>query len=121
MSPLRRRVLAAQALSRGLTDPLRADAMLAAVAGHLTRDDTLTVGQAVRLAGQFRALRPGALVGLTIPTVPALRGGEQVLLPVRPATGQTVARFLGRSTPSHPSPSAPARPAPTPAWDPRPC
>jgi hypothetical protein len=75
----------------------------------------------VRLAGQFRALRPGALVGLTIPTVPALRGGEQVLLPVRPATGQTVARFIGRSTPSHPSPSAQARPAPTPAWDPRPC
>jgi hypothetical protein len=38
MSPTRRRVLAA-------------------VAGHLTRDDTLTVGRAVRLAGQFRRSR----------------------------------------------------------------
>jgi len=116
------RALAAQALRRGLTNPLRANAVLAALSRHLTRDDTLTVGQAVRLAGQFRALRPGALVGLTIPTVPALRGGEQVLLPVQPATRQTVARFLGRPTPAaHPAPSGPARPAAAPAWDPRPC
>jgi LCP family protein required for cell wall assembly len=116
------RALAAQALRRGLTNPLRANAVLAALSRHLTRDDTLTVGQAVRLAGQFRALRPGALVGLTIPTVPALRGGEQVLLAVQPATRQTVARFLGRSTPgAHPAPAGPARPAAAPAWDPRPC
>ena len=115
------RALAAQALRRGLTDPLRANAVLAAVARHLTRDDTLTVGQAVRLAGQFRGLRPGALVGLTIPTVPAVRRGEQVLLPVQPAARQTVASFLGRSPPTHRPPSAPARPTPAQAWDPRPC
>jgi LCP family protein required for cell wall assembly len=115
------RALAAQALRRGLTNPLRANAVLGAVARHLTRDDTLSVGQAVRLAGQFRALRPGTVVGLTIPTEPGVRQGEQVLLPVQPATRQTVARFLGRSTPPHPSPSAPTRPAPTQPWDPRPC
>jgi LCP family protein required for cell wall assembly len=115
------RALAAQALRRGLTDPLRANAVLAAVAGHLTRDDTLTVRDAVRLAAQFRAFRPGALVGLTVPTVPALRRGEEVLLPVQPATRQTVTRFLGRPGPAHPAPSAPTGPAPRPAWDPRPC
>lgn len=137
------RALAAQALRRGLTNPPRANAVLAAVASHLTRDDTLTVGQAVRLAGQFRAFRPGALVGLTIPTVPALRRGnvvlrpgqpgfqqawarggwEQVLLPVQPATRQTVARFLGRPGPTHTALSAPTHPAPPPppAWDPRRC
>ena len=116
------RALAAQALRRGLTNPLRANAVLAALFHHLSRDDTLTVGQAVRLAGQFRALRPGTLVGLTIPTMPALRGGEQVLVAVQPATRQTVAWFLGRSTPAaHPVPSAPTHPAAAPAWDPRPC
>jgi LCP family protein required for cell wall assembly len=137
------RALAAQALRRGLTDPLRANAVLAAVASHLTRDDTLTVGEAVRLAGQFGRLRPGALVGLTIPTVPALARGdvvlrpgqpgfqqawasggwEQVLLPARPATRQTVARFLGWSGPAEPASSAPthAAPPPSPAWDPSPC
>jgi LCP family protein required for cell wall assembly len=116
------RALAAQALRRGLTNPLRANTVLAAVASHLTRDDTLTVAAAVRLAAQFRQLRPGALVGLTIPTVPARVGdGEQILLPVQPATRQTVARFLGRPEPVQPSPSAPTRPAARPAWDPRPC
>jgi polyisoprenyl-teichoic acid--peptidoglycan teichoic acid transferase len=115
------RALAARALRRGLTDPLRANAILAAVAGHLTRDDTLTVGEAVRLAGQFRRFRPGALVGLTIPTAPALRRGEQVLLPAQPATRRTVARFLGRPGPAHPAASAPTRTAAAPAWDPRPC
>jgi LCP family protein required for cell wall assembly len=115
------RALAAQALRRGLTDPLRANAVLAAVARHLTRDDTLTVGRAVRLAGQFRGLRPGALVGLTIPTVPAVRRGEQVLLPVQPAARRTVASFLGRSTPAPRPRSAPAHPAHAQAWDPRPC
>ena len=49
----------------GLTDPLRAGAVLSAVAGRLTRGDTLTVTRAVRLAGQFRQFRPGALTGLT--------------------------------------------------------
>jgi LCP family protein required for cell wall assembly len=116
------RALAAQALRRGLTDPLRANAVVGAVASHLTRDDTHTVGRAVRLAGQFRALRPGALVGLTIPTVPALRRGEQVLLPAQPATHQTVARFLGQPGPAvHLAVSAPTRTAAAPAWDPRPC
>jgi hypothetical protein len=111
------------------------------VASHLTGDDTLTVWDAVRLAGQFRQLRPGTLVGLTIPTVPALARGdvvlgpgqpgfsrawasggwEQVLLPAQPATRQTVARFLGRPAPAHASRATPARPAPAPVWDPRPC
>ena len=98
MSPLRRRVLAAQALSRGLTDPLRADAMLAAVAGHLTRDDTLTVGKAVRLAGQFRRSRPGALVGLTIPTVPRRAGAGSCSAPASPASGAPVALRQGCPT-----------------------
>ena len=137
------RALAAQALRRGLANPLRANAVVAAVASHLTRDDTLTVGEAVRLAGQFRRLRPGALVGLTIPTMPALRRGqvvlrpgqpgfqqawagggwEQVLLPVQPATRQTVARFLGRAAPAHPSrsPTPAGRAAAAQPWDPRPC
>ena len=118
------RALATRALRQGLADPLRAGAVLSAVAGHLTRDDTLTVARAVRLAGQFRRFRPGALTGLTIPTVPARLGdGEQVLLPAQPATRQTVARFLARPEPAahHPAPPAPARPATLQPWDPRPC
>jgi hypothetical protein len=67
-----------------------------AVASHLTRDDTLTVGQVLRLAGQFRAFRPGALVGLTIPTVPALRRNNVVL---RPGLGSpTVLSWSGSSS-----------------------
>jgi LCP family protein required for cell wall assembly len=119
------RALAARALHEGLADPLRAGAILTAVAGHLTRDDTLTVGRAVRLAGQLRRFQPDALVGLTIPTTPArLTDGQQVLLPAQPTTRQTVARFLGRPEPAahhHPAPSAPARPATLRPWDPRPC
>jgi polyisoprenyl-teichoic acid--peptidoglycan teichoic acid transferase len=115
------RALAAQALRRGLANPLRANAVLAAAADHLTRDDTLTVGEAVRVAVQFRAFHPDALAGLTIPTVPALRRGEQVLLPVQPATRQTVARFLGRPGSAHPSPSPATHPTPRETWDPRPC
>jgi hypothetical protein len=111
------------------------------VAGHLTRDDTLTAGRVVRLAGRFRRLRPDALAGLTIPTVPALRRGgvvlrpgqpgfqrawaeggwEQILLPAQPATRQTVARFLGRPGPARLAPPpSPRTTAPRP-WDPRPC
>src|SRR4029453_6233221 len=70
------RALAAQAPSRGLSDPLRADDMLAAVASHLTRDDTLTVGRAVRLAGQVRPFPAGFLGGAAIPTRPPPRPGR---------------------------------------------
>ena len=136
------RAVASQALRRGLADPPWANAVLAAVASHLTRDDTLTTGTAVRLAGELRRFRPGALAGLTIPTVPALRRGdvvlrpgqpgfqrawadgggwEEILLPAQPATRQTVARFLGRPGPAHPAPSAPTHPESPPAWDPWPC
>jgi LCP family protein required for cell wall assembly len=115
------RALVAQALRRGLTNPLRANAVVTAAANHLTRDDTLTLGEAVRLAVQFHAFRPDTLVGLTIPTEPAVRQGEQVLLPVQPATRQTVARFLGRPGPAHPSPSTPTGPPPREPWDPHPC
>jgi LCP family protein required for cell wall assembly len=135
------RALATRALRRGPASPLRANAVLAAMAGHLTRDDTLTAGRMVRLAGQLRRFRPGGLVGLTVPTVPALsRGGvvlrpgqpgfqrawagggwAQVLLPVQPAARQTVSRFLGRPGPARPSPPAPSHPLHPQAWDPRPC
>jgi LCP family protein required for cell wall assembly len=115
------RALAAQALRLGLANPLRANAVVTAAANHLTRDDTLTLGEAVRVAVQFHTFRPDMLVGLTIPTEPAVRQGEQVLLPVQPATRQTVARFLGRPGPAHPSPSAPTRPPPREPWDPHPC
>jgi LCP family protein required for cell wall assembly len=115
------RVLATKALGLGLANPLRANAFVGSLVHSLTKDRKLTIGQAVRLAGEFRSFDPHQLVSQTIPTTVAVHQGstvlrpgdptfqqasndsanwEQILLPEQPSTRRAVASFLGESAPT---------------------
>jgi LCP family protein required for cell wall assembly len=121
------RVLAAKALGRGLANPLRANAFAASLVHSLTKDRGLSIGQAARLAGQFRSFDPDQLSSQTIPTTVAVHQGakvlrpndpgfqqawndpahwEQILLPRQPDTQRAVASFLGEPVPTTTHPGA---------------
>jgi LCP family protein required for cell wall assembly len=75
------RVLAAKALGKGLANPLRANAFAGSLAHSLTRDKDLSIGQVVRLAGEFRSFNPSRLASQTIPTTVGVHQGDTVLRP----------------------------------------
>jgi LCP family protein required for cell wall assembly len=96
------RVVLRTAISKGLTNPVRANRFIGAVVGHLTKDSGLTEADAVGLARQFRGFDPDRLGDLTLPTVVAnnYQGFGDVLLLQQPAADRVIARFLDRTTPS---------------------
>jgi LCP family protein required for cell wall assembly len=96
------RVVLRTAISKGLTNPVRANRFIGAVVGHLTKDSGLTEADAVGLARQFRGFNPDRLGDLTLPTVVAnnYQGFGDVLLLQQPAAGRVIARFLDRTTPT---------------------
>jgi polyisoprenyl-teichoic acid--peptidoglycan teichoic acid transferase len=133
------RALAAKAVGRDLANPIRANALVGSVVRSLTKDDRLTMRQAVTMARQFRSFDPGRLTTITLPVERAVQrdgvvhragqpgfqsgvrhGWEQILLPRQPETGAAVARLLSR--PARPVPPRPPaittpepRPVPAPA------
>jgi hypothetical protein len=134
------RALAGRALGRRLANPIRANAFIGSLAHSLTRDDALSIGQAVTLARRFRSFDLGQLHSATLPTVRAVQrdgkvyrvgepgfqraldaGWEQILLPKQPEAQAAVARLLGQPGGGQPtravSPPAAAKPsrAPSPA------
>jgi LCP family protein required for cell wall assembly len=129
--------LAGKALGRGLANPIRANALVGSVVRSLTKDDKLTMGQAVKLARQFRSFDLGRLTSATLPVdravqrdgvvhragepgfEPARRQGwEQVLLPRQPDTGEAVTRLLSRPSRQPARQPASTRPPPRPDADP---
>ncbi len=115
------RVLAATALHKGLANPLRANSFIGSLVHSLTKDEGLSIGEATRLAGDFRSFNPSQLGSQTIPTDVAVHQGstvlragdpafqqafqdaahwEQVLLPKQGETGRAVASFLGQQPPA---------------------
>ncbi len=114
--------LAGKARGRRLANPIRANAFIGSLAHSLIRDDALSIGQAVRLARQFRSFDLGRLDSATLPTVRAAQrdgkvyragepgfqqaqgaGWEQILLPKQPEAGAAVARLLGQPGTGQPS------------------
>jgi LCP family protein required for cell wall assembly len=115
------RVLATTALHKGLANPLRANGFIGSLVHGLTKDEGLSIGEAARLAGQFRSFDPSQLASQTMPTdvgvhqgSTVLRSGqpgfqqafqdpahwEQVLLPRQGETGAVLASFLGQQPPA---------------------
>jgi polyisoprenyl-teichoic acid--peptidoglycan teichoic acid transferase len=136
------RVVLQTAISRGLTNPVRANRFIGAVVRHLTKDSGLTEADAVSLARQFRGFNPDRLGDLTLPTVVAnnYQGFGDVLLLQQPAADRVIAKFLDRSTHTSTTlrgtnyqgardtgaatttrPRATAKPEPPRNFDPRPC
>jgi LCP family protein required for cell wall assembly len=100
------------AIAKGLYNPVRANAFIGAVVHSLTKDSRLTVGDAVRLAKEFRSFNPDQLASYTLPTYPQNTPGfSDVLVLKQQQADQVIATFLGegqnRTTAASPT-TAPA-------------
>jgi len=90
--------LARTAISKGLTNPIRANAFIGAVVHDITKDSALKISDVARLANLFRSFNPSAMPTYTLPTGnanDAALGSIQVIQPA--AATRVVNQFLGRS------------------------
>jgi len=89
--------LARTAISKGLTNPIRANAFVGAVVHDITKDSALKITDVVRLANLFRSFNPSAMPAYTLPTGnanDAALGSIQVIK--LPDAQRVVNQFLGR-------------------------
>jgi LCP family protein required for cell wall assembly len=101
-------VLAKTVKAKGLTNPLRANAVLGSVVNQVTIDDGLSVATMVNVLRRYGGLNPDATPELTLPVtlVPSgnyrYDGGSygSVVFPSEPADHQVIAQFLDAAPPS---------------------
>lgn len=86
-----------KAQSSGLTNPIELNNIVSAVTNNLTVDKGLSQKEMLNLAKRFRSISPTSLPSTTLPTVPAVIQGNDVLLLKQPDAQQTIATFLGQS------------------------
>ena len=95
------------ALDKGLTNPVRANAFVGSLVHEVTKDSALRVGDVIRTGAAFRSFRPSQLASYTLPvTVATDHPLGDVLLLKQPDAVGVVDRFLGRTPPAGPAPSA---------------
>jgi LCP family protein required for cell wall assembly len=106
-------VLAKTVKAKGMTNPLRANAVLGDLVNQVTIDDGLSVGTMVNLLRRYGGLNPDATPELTLPVtlVPSgnylFYGGGygSVVFPTEPADHKVIAQFLDQA----PLPAQPER------------
>ncbi|HET6809809.1 MAG TPA: LCP family protein [Acidimicrobiales bacterium] len=103
------RAVAKAAVSRGLTNPLTANAFLGQAVNDFVIDDAMSMGDLVGLARLFKGFDPASLASYTLPTTPVTnyQSYGDVLLPKQPDDSQVIAAFL------NPAPGPPAAKSPS--------
>ncbi|MBV8235324.1 MAG: LCP family protein [Acidimicrobiia bacterium] len=102
--------LAKTTKDKGLTNPLRANAVLGNLVHQVTVDSGMSVGTMLGLIRRYHGLNPDAAPQLTLPVtlVPQptyhFGGGSygSVVFPSQPADAQVIASFLGAPLVEHP-------------------
>jgi LCP family protein required for cell wall assembly len=106
-------VLAKAVKAKGLTNPLRANAVLGNVVNQLTIDDGMSVATMLDLLRRYGRLNPDTTPELTLPVTLVPSGNYRysgggygsVVFPTEPADHQVIAQFLDQA-------ALPARPGP---------
>lgn len=105
------RAVAKAAVSKGMTNPITANAFLGQAVHDFTIDDAMGLSDLVGLARLFRGFDPASLASYTLPTTPVnnYQSYGDVLFPKQPDDSQVIAAFLG------PPPGTTAKPRSAPS------
>jgi LCP family protein required for cell wall assembly len=90
-------------VNTSITNPLAINGFISSAVGNLAIDDTLSEGNLLRIATEFRGLQSSHLITETLPTTSYVTGGgADVLLAAQPYANQMIAAFnqLGEPTPN---------------------
>jgi LCP family protein required for cell wall assembly len=101
-----------KAQSTGITNPVRLNGIVSAIANNLTVDKGFSQSSMLSLAKRFHSLSAASLPATTLPTNPAVIEGNDVLLLKQPDARQAIDQFIGRSAASSPAPTTSTLPAP---------
>lgn len=100
------RVLFRTVVSKGLGNPLTADAVLSAMVKQIQVDSGLTFNTVLSLVNRYRSVNPDSIPAQTMPVVidPTNYlysgvGYGDIVLPAAPFDSQTISTLLGRTTP----------------------
>jgi LCP family protein required for cell wall assembly len=92
-------------VNTSITNPLAINGFISAAVGNLAIDDTLTEGDLLHIAEEFRGLSSSHLITETLPTTSYVTdGGADVLLAAQPYANQMIAAFNQLGVPK-PKPS----------------
>ena len=97
------RVLVHEAKSKGLDNPIRAQAVIGSVVHQVTIDSRFSLGEMLSLLTTYRGLNPDAVPTATLPISVALnyhwKGGTygDVDMPAQPQDQTVIAHFLGKA------------------------
>jgi LCP family protein required for cell wall assembly len=111
------RAVLAKVNTLSLANPLAVNSFVSAAVGNLTIDDTLSEGDLLHLAQQFKGLNPSRLVTETLPTTAFVTdGGADVLQEAQPYADNMINAFKQLGTPQpKPSPTSTTTTTTTPA------
>jgi LCP family protein required for cell wall assembly len=100
-------------VNSSISNPLAINGFISAAVGNLTIDDTLSQGDLLHLADEFKGLSSGKLITETLPTTSYVTdGGADVLLEAKPYATQMIDAFNQIGEPK-PKPKPPAKVVPT--------
>lgn len=91
------RAVVAQLHSESM-NPIALNGFLTAASGNVTLDDTMSAGAALLLARTLRTISLAGLHTETLPTIEAVVGGADVLVPAAHADAQVLGSFLAFGT-----------------------
>jgi LytR cell envelope-related transcriptional attenuator len=95
------RAVLAKVNTLSLTNPLAVNSFVSAAVGNLTIDDTLSEGDILHLAEQFKGLAPSHLVTETLPTTGFVTdGGAEVLQEAQPYADTMINAFKQLGAPA---------------------
>ncbi|MHB1485995.1 MAG: LCP family protein, partial [Acidimicrobiales bacterium] len=98
------RILAAEVLHKGISNPLTANSIISTIAPQIQVDSGFSLAKMLTLVRQFRHIDPNAVPTYTLPVVVDpnsyyYRGADygDVIFPTQPQDQQVITKFLGSS------------------------
>jgi LCP family protein required for cell wall assembly len=103
-------------VNASITNPFAINGFISAAVGNLTIDDTMSEGDLLHIATEFKGLASSHLVTETLPTTSYVTdGGADVLLAAQPYAARTIAAFNRIGEPkAKPKPATPTTPTTAP-------
>jgi anionic cell wall polymer biosynthesis LytR-Cps2A-Psr (LCP) family protein len=102
------RAMISRVKGMGFTNPLAINNFLSKLPQGIAIDNTFTLKELIGLALKYHSFNPSAMLTYTLPTIPAVIGGADVLITQEPQAEQMIVNIFGSEVipPTNPPPNA---------------
>src|ERR1019366_7659789 len=102
------RAMISRVKGMGFTNPIAINSFLSKLPQGIAIDSTFTLKGLIGLALKYHSFNPSAMLTYTLPTIPAVIGGADVLITQEPQAEQMIVNIFGSEVipPTNPPPNA---------------